>query len=83
MKLNVVSSLKYNLNATKIKKIQFKDDIIDIDWNISSHTQSKLNKNIEPKPSCIKVDNTYKQNIDVKTFNSLVKCNTHVNRFSL
>ncbi len=57
MKVNVASNLKSNLNATKIKKIQFNDDLIDIDLNVSSHKQSKLNKNIEPKPSCIKVDN--------------------------
>ncbi len=33
--------------------------------------------------SCLKVRNTCKQDIDIETFNSLVKFNTHVNRFSL
>jgi hypothetical protein len=77
MKVNVVSNLKSNQNTTKIKKLQFKTDLINLDLNNNSHKQSKLDK------SCLKVTNTCKQDIDIETFNSLVKFNTHVNRFSL
>ena len=83
MKVNVASNLKCNLKTTKTKNIQFKPDLVDLDLNINLHKKSKIDKNAKTMPSCIKLDNMYKQNIDIKTFNSLMKFNTHVNRISI
>ena len=44
MKVNVVSNLKSNQDTTKIKKLQFKTDLINLDLNNNSRKQSKLDK---------------------------------------
>ncbi len=60
MKVNVVSNLKSNKDTTKIKKNQFKTDLINLDLNNNFRKESMLNKN------CLKIANICRQSIDIK-----------------
>ncbi len=82
MKVNIANNLKPNQDTIKIKNTQFNKDLIYLNSNINSLKLAKLNKNVKSSPSCLKLEKTYKQDINIDTFNSLVKLNTHVNRFS-
>ncbi len=82
MKVNIANNLKPNQDTIKIKNTQFNKDLIYLNSNINSIKLAKLNRNVKRSPSCLKLEKTYKQDINIDTFNSLVKLNTHVNRFS-
>ena len=83
MKVNIATNQKYNLETRKIKKLQFKDNLINLNSDINSQEKSELDTNVEYLQSCLKVTNSHKQYIDINTFNSLTKFNTHVNRYSV
>ncbi len=69
------------MNLSNIKNLQFANNHIDIDLEPNVSKANLDNKVVIN--TCLKPNSIATQEIDVNTFNSLVKFNTHANSFTI